>query len=364
MAAMLSPRRQTALISLTLFVGLGALAIHASPLSAGALEARLQERADDALRAIRADDWASVELNGQTAILTGLAPNRREQDAALEALAGADWAGGVVAGGVTEVIDQTRLARESAAVQFNADLAGGRVVIRGLAPDAAMIDAIEAEARRLFTAGADVELTLAPGSAPEGFEVAVRLLLSELSRLDVGGGRITRDRMVLTGLAANSAAATQARLSIERGAGGFDGAALVRTDGGRFTTTIEDALHCRLLIEAALGADPIAFAPGGDRLTETSAASLRRAGAVFAACSASPLVIAVRAEGEQAAAEALALARAEAVIEAMAAAGAERERFLAESAPPEAERALRFDLAAPPADAEPESETDPEPTQG
>ena len=357
---MLSPRRQTALISLALFIGLGALAIHASPLSAGALEARLQERAEAALRALRADEWASVELDGQVAILTGLAPNRREQDAALDAVASANWAGGVVAGGVTEVIDQTRLARDSEAVQFNADLSGGRVVIRGLAPDAAMIDQIEAEARRLFTAGADVELTLAPGSAPEGFEVAVRLLLGELSRLDVGGGRISRDRIVLTGLASSTATATQARLSIERGVAGFDGAALVRTDGGRFNTEIADAAHCRLLIDAALGGEPIAFAPGGDRLTQISSASLRRAGVVFSACTASPLVIAVRAEGESLADEALALARAEAVIEAMAAAGAERTHFLAESAPPDAERALRFDLAVPAATPSP----DLEPTQG
>ncbi len=358
---MLSPRRQTALISLALFVGLGALAIHASPVSAGALEARLQERAEASLRAIRADDWASVELNGQVATLTGLAPNRRAQSAALDAVARANWAGGVVAGGVTEVIDQSRLARDGAKVQFNADLSGGRVVIRGLAPDAAMVDQIEAEARRLFTAGADVDLTLAPGSAPEGFEVAVRLLLAELSRLDVGGGRITSDRMVLTGLASSTATATQARLSIERGVAGFDGAALVRTDGGRFNTEILDPIHCRLLIDSALGGDPIAFAPGGDSLSESSSAGLRRAGAVFAACTASPLVIAVRAEGPRAADEALALARSEAVIEAMAAAGAARERFLAESAPPEAERALRFELAAPPpADPQP----DPEPTQG
>ena len=79
-----------------------------------------------------------------------------------------------------------------------------------------MIDQIEAEARRLFTAGADVELTLAPGSAPEGFEVAVRLLLGELSRLDVGGGRISRDRIVLTGLASSTATATQAQASGQR----------------------------------------------------------------------------------------------------------------------------------------------------
>ncbi len=345
---MLSPRRQFALIALAIFLGLGALAIGASPMSAGSLQNRLQEDANDALARVGADRWATVTMQGQVATVSGMAPDRRQRAAALEAVSRADWAGGVVAGGVTRVIDQTRLARESAPVQFSAEKAAGRVQISGLAPDAATVDRIESIARRQFPGGADVDLTLAPGSAPEGFEVTVQLVLSELTRLDSGSARITRDRYVLTGLAPDQATAVRARQAIERGVQSFQGAALIRTDAGSFGVEISDPDHCRLLVEAAQGSRPIAFTPGGAELTPASVAHLRQAGAAYAACSEGPLIVAVRAEGVSASDEALALSRSEAVIAAMSAAGADRERFLAESAPSDADRALRFAMSQPP----------------
>ncbi len=347
---MLSPRRQTALIAVTLFFALGFLAIGASPLSAGSLERRLQSAADEALRDVDADRWATVTMNGQVATLTGLAPDRQAQAAAIEAVSRSSWAGGVVAGGVTEVIDQTRQARDEAPVQFSAEKAAGRVRISGYAPDAATVDRIEAMARRLFSGGAEVDLQLAPGSAPDGFEVVVQLVLSELTRLDSGAARIARDRYVLTGLAPDSATAIRARQAVSRGVEAFEGAALVRTDAGGFGVQIDDPIHCRLLVEAAQGARPVSFTPGGDELSAASAANLRQAGAAFDACTAGPLVVAVRAEGGEAGNEELALLRAEAVIAAMVAAGPDRERFLAESAPADADRALRFALVPPPAD--------------
>jgi hypothetical protein len=344
---MLSPRRQTLLIAFVLFIVLGALAIHASPLSAGSLEARLQTAADDALRSVDADRWATVTLNGQVATVTGLAPDRRAQEEALNIVASASWAGGQVAGGITEVIDQTRLARETAPVRLSADLIAGRVQITGLAPDAATVERIEALADNLFAGRADVDLQLAPGSAPEGFEAVVRLLLAELAQLDSGAARVAREHFILTGLAPDSATAIRTRQAIGRGVEPFSGAALVRTDAGGFGVEIADAIHCRLLIEAAQGGRPVAFTPGSDELTSGSTSNLRQAGAAFNACTTGPLIVAVRAEGETVEDEALALARAEAVITAMAAAGVARERFLAESAPQDADTALRFDFAAP-----------------
>ncbi|MCP2669905.1 BON domain-containing protein [Maricaulaceae bacterium EIL42A08] len=354
----LSPRRQTALIAVILFFALGFLAIGASPLSARSLEQRLQAAAEEALRGVDADRWATVSLSGQVATLSGLAPDRQAQAQALDAVSSASWAGGVVAGGITRVLDQTRQAREEAPVQFSAEKAAGRVQISGLAPDAATVDRIEALARRLFAGGADVQMQLAPGSAPDGFEVTVQLVLSELTRLDSGAARISRERYVLTGLAPDSATAIRARQAIARGVESFQGAALIRTDAGDFGVEINDPVHCRLLVEAAQGSRPVSFSPGGAGLTSGSTANLRRAGAAFDACNAGSLIVAVRAEGADTSDEVLALARAEAVIEAMSAAGPARELFLAESAPQDADRALRFALA--PAPVEP---TEPEQTE-
>jgi hypothetical protein len=355
---MLSPRRKTALIAGGLFLVLGALAIHASPLSAGSLEARLQTSAERALRSIDADRWASVSLDGQVATVTGLAPDRAAQAAALEAVARSSWAGGQVAGGLTEVIDRTREPHEGALVQFSADKIAGRVSVRGFAPDATSVETITALADQLFGAQADVDLRLAPGASPVGFEAVVRLVLSQMEGLDSGAARISGSHFVVTGLAPDSAAAIRARQAITRGGGTYSGAALIRTDAGRYGVTLDDPLHCRLAIDAASGSRPVAFTPGGDALTAASLSNLRLAGAAFNTCSSGPLIVAVRAEGDGPDAEALALARAEAVIAAMAAGGPDRERFLAESAPADTDRALRFELAAPAATPTPSEQTE------
>jgi len=346
MEMMLSPRRKTALVALALFFLLGGLAIHASPLSASSLEARLKEAADSALYRIRADEWAQVRMEGQRAVLTGLAPSRQARDAALEAVAGASWAGGVVAGGVTRVIDETRLAGRERIFGIRAYYASGRLTLSGNAPDAAAAARIEALAQRLFP-GASVTLTLAPGGAPEAWEAAVRLMLAELSLLDNGAGLINADRIALTGLAANAQTAGSVRAAFETPPGEFLAAALVRTDGGRFDVRVEDAALCEMLIRGALGPRPVAFSPGLAELAPNTASALRRAGAAYEACVPEPLVIAVRAEEAGGDAEALALARAEAVADAMAPQAQARARLLALSAPADAAEALRFSVTAP-----------------
>ena len=101
MLSKLSPRRRVWIAGVAGFVVLSSLAIYASPLSARSLEARLQDAADEALYDVRADDWARVEMNGQIAIVSGLAPDAEARDQALQAVSRAAWAGGVVAGGIT-----------------------------------------------------------------------------------------------------------------------------------------------------------------------------------------------------------------------------------------------------------------------
>ena len=200
---MLSPRRKAALLSLGIFIILGLLAIHASPVSNTALEARLQTKADAALYRIRADEWAQVSVDGQTARLTGRAPTPEARNAALSALARADWAGGVVAGGITKVFDETTLANIEESFSLRAVRTGNRLALSGFAPDADAAGRIEQLAARLFGDGVESELRLYPGGAPVGWEGAVRLMLQELARLDAGAGLIEQERVALAGLAPN-----------------------------------------------------------------------------------------------------------------------------------------------------------------
>ncbi|MCH8489647.1 MAG: hypothetical protein LAT81_06910 [Oceanicaulis sp.] len=174
---MLTPRRKAALIAFAGFIALGALAIHASPMSAKNLEARLYTDAQAALVRVRADGWADVSMNGQVATVTGRAPSREARDRVLAAVSRAAWAGGVVAGGVTRVIDETHLASQDDEFGLRADKVRGRLIVRGQAPDAETEARLRMLVAELSSNGGTVELTLAPGSAPEGWERAARLLV-------------------------------------------------------------------------------------------------------------------------------------------------------------------------------------------
>lgn len=342
----LSPRRKAGLIIAALLLVLGTLAIYASPLSAHSLERRLALAAEDALYAIRADDWVRMEANGQTIILSGQAPSRAAKDAAIQAVSRASWAGGAVAGGVTRVIDEIRLAYEGEEVRLRADLSGGRLAVTGFAPDAEAAEQVRARAERLFPGRAEVDLRIAPGSARDGWDGAVRFMLAELARLDHGGGRVAEGRIALTGLASSAQTLDTVRAAFDAPPSGFLASAFVRVDGGEFEASVDDARLCDLLIEAAIGEGRVSFTPGRATLATGSQSVLRRAGRVFQSCRAEPLVVAVRAESAGEEAEALALERAEAIISAMAEAGVDRDRFLAESAPVDAGSAFRLGVQA------------------
>lgn len=339
---MLSPRRKAALLSLGIFIILGLLAVHASPVSNTALEARLQTKADEALYDIRADEWAQVRVTGQTARLTGRAPTPEARNAALAAVARADWAGGVVAGGITKVFDETTLAHIEEAFTLRAVRTGNRLTLSGFAPDADAAARIEALAAGLFGDRAESTLRLYPGGAPAGWEAGVRLMLQELARLDAGAGVIETDRIALTGLAPNAQTAQTVTAAFEAPPVAFQAAALVRLDGRPYEGRVEDGALCALLVRASLAGAPVAFSPGLDALTAPSRAALRRAGEVYAACTAEPLQVRVRADEEG---RDLAERRAEAIIAAMAEAGPARERFVTGVAPAEAPRAVMFEMA-------------------
>lgn len=343
----LSPRRKAVLIIAALFLVLGSLAIYASPLSAHSLERRLALAAEEALYGVRADEWVRMEIDGQVITLSGQAPSRAARDEAVLVVSRASWAGGAVAGGVTRVVDEIRLAHEGEAVRLSADLTAGRLVLQGFAPDADAAQQVRALAERLFPGRAEVDIRIAPGSAQAGWSGAVRLMLSELARLDYGAGRVADGRVVLIGLAANTQTLNAVRAAFNAPPAGFGAAALVRLDGGEFSGELADPVLCDLMLDAALGQGRVGFTPGRPTLTSSSQGVLRRAGRVFALCQAEPLVVAVRAESADEGAEALALERAEAIIAAMAEAGVARERFTAESAPADAASALALSVREP-----------------
>jgi len=341
---MLSPRRKTILAAAAGFLAFGALALHASPLSAGSMERRLQEAAEAALVRARQDVWARVEMDGQRAILTGLAPSEAERDMALEAVGAAAWAGGVVAGGVTRVIDETRLVQDGAAFALDAHFISGRLSIEGFAPDADGARRLEVFAERLLPERVRVDLRLAPGGAPEAWERAARLMLSELVRLDAGDAVMRGDRLAVTGLAANAQTAESVRQAMNATPPSYVAGALVRAPGGSFSTEITDAALCEAFIDAVLGARPLAFETGSAAITDDASQALRRAGDVFARCRDLALTVAVRAQSDDQPGAELAARRARAVAAALTESADVRARIRARADSYDSRRAIRFEV--------------------
>ena len=295
----LSPRRKAALIIALLFVLIASLAIHGpSPVSNQALQTKLQQAADQALFDRRLNEWASVSVDGQVATLTGLAPSYQDQENAIQAVWQASWAGGVVAGGITQLIDETRLAYGADTFGLRGEFRNGQLALIGYAPDARALSRIEALADQLFSGRVDSELYLAPGGAPMGWEIAVRLLLGELARLDSGQIQILDDQMVLIGQTRNRQTRDAVSNAFRALPDGITAQVLLSDQAGLFENQSIDPDLCILAIETALGLEDIAFDPAVAELTGDAMGALNRAGQVRAQCELEMVELRVRSSGE------------------------------------------------------------------
>ncbi|MEE2567101.1 hypothetical protein [Hyphobacterium marinum] len=314
---------------------LGLWGVHAGGVSAGRLEARLQQAAEAAL-AGREHGWAAVSLNGQTATVTGQAPSDAARLDALAAVEAAEWAGGSFAGGVTRVIDDTTPTAIDSDFGLRARALNGRLVMTGEVATDTTRDALTRYAERLFPAGADVSLQIeADTSADPASEEAARRLLAELARLDRGSIAVRSNRGVLHGVASNGQTAS----STVRGATDLPdpviGAAYIENGGGAALSVIPDAQACGVLFHAALREGDVQFDPALETLVDRSRGLLTSLGAMLETCPDTRLTVTVAREGGiPLDPQRLAEARAEAVREALVSGGADGSRIGTEVAEP------------------------------
>lgn len=194
-------------------------------------EARLQQRAEDAL----ADaEWARVDMDGQKAVLAGEAPDQAALDKAVAALSGAAWSGGPVAGGVT-MIDASAVAVKNAGPPvadpfiWVAERHGSDIVFSGFAPSAAAREAVYRLAATHFPA-AEIsgELEIARGAPPEdAWLSAAATSLQALTRLEDGAAQATDSRFDVSGRAADEKQAQSVRVLMDSLPAGLSGSARV-----------------------------------------------------------------------------------------------------------------------------------------
>ncbi|MEE2527227.1 hypothetical protein V0U79_12715 [Hyphobacterium sp. HN65] len=314
----MTPVQRTLLTGLGVFLVFAIVVTNMTSVAPGRLEAHLQAAVDEAL-ADRSFGWTRVTVDGQVATLRGRWPNEGVHQAAIEAIYNAEWSGGALAGGITRVIDESVAQEGDAPSQLTLILSSDGLEVLGIAPDASAREDITSLANVLFPSRVSIRMSTRDGDASTaGWTEAASQLLSAISRLEEGAGRLEADNITVYGVASNQAQADNVITAIEAAPATFHPVSWIRTDTTSVGTilTLQD---CSRLMDAASLLGRLRFNPGSALLAASSDETLEHLAAVSRACPAAALTVSVRpvvaGDGE---AETLAMARGESIRSALA----------------------------------------------
>ncbi len=338
---------------------IGIVSIHMDwlPGSARSAEQHLLTKALGAIDTAGAD-WASVEIDGQKAVLFGEAPSREALDKLNTAVTHAQWPGGLALGGIT-FIDTSNMSVFSGPPLADpfiwiAELQAGQLVLSGYAPSQNARDAVFLLAAMRFP-NADIsgELEIASGAPPEeSWLSAASISLQALARLNNGAVEANGPTFKVSGVATDSARAAAIDRLMALIGDGFSGAAkltLAPPEEAAETLNVQPlanetapaevaapdrASRCAAQSQSSLSATQISFARDRASLNGPSRQSLDTLAAVLADCSALKITITGHTDASGGAAEnrRLSLARARAVGDYLRAAGIDAARIITSGA--------------------------------
>jgi outer membrane protein OmpA-like peptidoglycan-associated protein len=263
---------------------------------AGRVVSGLQAKATTALKA-RSLDWASVEMDGQTAVLRGVAPREEERAEALQALSSAAGAGGWLRGGVVEVRDMSAIAPLVSPYEWSAARSSGRVTLKGVVPTRAARSELMQYAGQLFTGGGVVDqMTIARSALDETAWMAVaRTAISQVAVLDDGSAVLRDNSLTLRGRAVDGAARERVTQAVAHLPGQFIAAAFVEAPEGKAAPAraeaegdslgpITDVKACRDAFAGELQRKSVEFSGGGDMISKESYPLVNRLATVLMRC--------------------------------------------------------------------------------
>ena len=217
----------TGLISLIALPFIAWWGINQSPQSAAMLEARLEAKALQSLR-LAGIDWANVEMDGQTAILTGAAPSEDAVPEAASIVLRSSGGGGLLFGGVSQIMARVEAAAPVWPYVWRAEkTAEGRFVLSGHVPSRAVQTILMEEAAAVSLGPVINDMKLAAG-APEGnWQGIARLAIGQLAQLKSGKAELAGYALSLRGSAPDDAARAAVPATIHGVAAPFRGAAIL-----------------------------------------------------------------------------------------------------------------------------------------
>lgn len=202
--------------------------VNQSPQSARALEARLLANAMQSLQ-VAGIEWAGVEMDGQTAILTGAAPSEDSVAEAAAVVLRSSGAGGVLLGGVSQV--QTRVTPAPPVrpyvwtVEKKAD---GTMVLSGHVPSHAARAALKLDAETAFNGPVADWMVVTAGAADGNWQGIARFAILQVVELDTGEARLSDHVLTVRGHVRDDALRNRLTAAISGVAAPFRGAALIR----------------------------------------------------------------------------------------------------------------------------------------
>lgn len=311
------------------------------PVSMGGVEARLKTRIERAL-AKNGLTEISVDMDGQTALLTGGVASLAEQDRAAAIALAAAGPGGVYAGGVTAVDNQTIVGARVSPFSWSAEKTSAGVVIAGHVPSESARNKLLDAARAPFS-GLTVtdRMTLALGApSPEWTDIAVDAL-RQIGKLTRGKARLIDNRLTIIGEGEQAAVADVGARYEKPLAAPFTlavkdltitGQSLGIPELGDLNLSEASAETCQKAFRQIMRLNVIEFESGSSTIDSSSQALLKNLATVARRCDRYAIAIAGHTDnvGDPALNLALSKTRAEAVRTYLAGQGVAAERLSAQ----------------------------------
>ena len=235
-----------------------------------------------AMRALKDNGlaWASVEMDGQRALLSGLAPSELDRDDAIETVRRSAGRGGALWGGITAV-DATGLKVSPPRKPFSWTAKRGdglSVRLSGHVPSQRARREIARAARSLFPNGVEDSTVVASGYPTGDWVGSVKIGLAQLQRVASGELQFNDGALVLFGQAEDDGLKASIETAISAVRRPLSGSAELTTvdrqtappppeetvpaAGQATSTVVAPSANCQTLIDTAMRDNVIPFGAG------------------------------------------------------------------------------------------------------
>ena len=219
------------LFALASLAGLGLVAwwsVYQSPHNALTLESELKSTVEEQLVA-DGHSWAKVDMYGQRAVISGVAPAEDAFEAARESALTAEGYGGLLFGGVTVVQNASEAAEPVRPYYWRAiKSADSRVILDGYVPSAAIRQKILEDAEVIAPGLVEDRMEFGAG-APEGnWQGVARMGLRQLALLNAGQAELRDRRLTVNGVAMSDASKAEVIADVANIAAPFESETEIR----------------------------------------------------------------------------------------------------------------------------------------